>query len=393
MSVERKCKNWLQTFKEWIAPRSEAPESYVFWAGAYTIASALRRRVFLGEKVFGSWVCYPHIYIMFVGPAGMRKTTAMERSVDLMVHNPNIKRPPTLITKESLVDGIMKSPDSSMTLPIGEFSDLIMKGGKEMYDLLTSLYDAKRELSVGTMMRGIEGSSRPCVSMLACTTPDWIAAHVPEASLAGGFASRVLFVYEEELKNRQLYRKKHMNDSTMLHYNQLEQDLIADLIHISSNISGEFDITPEAEEKGEEWYRRIETKNVHRKLQGYTQRKHLQVHKLAMILQVAQSDELIIDWPVLQTAIKIVEATEARLPKVFAGVGKNVYSVTMTDMVDYMRMNSPVSRAAIFTHFQSNAEPDRLQRLIDGLVAMKVVTSTIEGAENDQDFIYTFVKK
>mgnify|MGYP001607419380 CR=1 FL=1 len=176
----------------------------------------------------------------------MRKTTAMDFAVDIMENDPNIKRTDTFVTKESLVNSILQSPDSSLSAAVGEFSELIMKGGKEMYDLLTILYDSKRELSVSTLMRGKEGTTKPCFNLIACTTPGWISSHIPEESISGGFASRVLFVYEEELVNRRLYRTKQMIEGKLEYYNKLEVDLVHDLVHTSSALAGEFEGRPQA---------------------------------------------------------------------------------------------------------------------------------------------------
>lgn len=385
-AYQRKCDNWLQSFRDWIVPRSEAPQSYVFWAGAFTLASALRRRVFIGESTLGGWTCFPHIYTMFVGPPGMRKTTAFDFGNTLMTQVPDIIKPPSLITKEALVQSILTSPDSSLSMVVGEFSDLILKGGKEMYDLLTSLYDAKKQLSVATMMRGKEGTERPCFNFGACTTPGWISTHMPEESISGGFASRVIFIYEQELGKKRLYWKKEMADGGAANFNKLEADLVADLSHIAT-LSGEFTMTEEALKKGEQWYQDLSLVGVPKKMHGYMARKHVHAHKLAMILSVAQSDELIIDWPTLEASIDILTQTEKRLPLVFAGVGKNEYSLTLRDISDYIQANNQATRAQIFNHFQSSAEPRKMQELIEGLIAMKKITSELI----DDDFLYTFI--
>ncbi len=388
--TQRKTENWLQSFREWVVPRSEAPESFVFWAGVGTLASALRRRVFIPRAELGGWECFPHLYIMFVGPPGMRKSTAMDYGIDLQVQDPNIKRPPTLITKESLVNTIIQSPDSSASVLVKEFSDLILKGGKEMYDLLTSLFDANRELSVGTMARGFEGTERPCLNFSACTTPGWISANMPEESISGGFASRVIFVYEKELSKRGLFFNKQMENGGEAAFNEIEKKLVHDLVHISSNLSGTFTFTPEAREKLEHWYQNMSTTAIPKKMAGYMARKHVHVLKLAMILTVAKGDELVIDWPTAEMAINILTLTEKKLPLVFAGVGKNEYSLEMTDMADYIKENGTVARATILRHFQSAAEPHRINSFLEALVSMKLVTNELDTAQ--QDIVYHWRK-
>jgi hypothetical protein len=370
MAYERKCPNWLIAFNQWVAPRAESPENFIFWAGVFTISSALRRRVFIGQKTLGGWTCYPHTYTMFVAPPGMRKTTTMGFAIELLSSVDTLTKPPTLVTKEALVDGIIQSPDSSLYLAIEEFSDLIMKGGKEMYELLTSLFDAKKELSVGTMMRGREGTERPCVNMLAATTPEWISANMPAAAIGGGFASRVMFIYENQIRNKGLLRKKVMQD---FNFEAFKIGLVQDLNHIAENISGEFTLTPEAEEFVEQWYQETDFSKENKKLQGYYQRKPTHLLKLAQIISISYKDELVITKQDLEVGLGILKGAEKNLLRVFEGVGKNTYSLEMADLADFIKAVGEVPESELLEHFKTSAEPNKLQELINGLVLMRQI--------------------
>jgi len=371
MGYVRKCDNWLSSFREWIAPRSESPDNFIFWAGIFVLSSALRRRVFIGQSTLGGWTCYPHTYTMFVAPPGLRKTTTMGFAIELLQSISALSKTPTLITREALVDGIIQSPDSSIYLPIEEFSDLIMKGGKEMYELLTSLYDAKKELSVGTMMRGREGTERPCVNMLAATTPEWISAHMPESAIGGGFASRVIFVYENEVRQKRLFWRTEMKENN---FELKKAALIADLDHIANEVSGEFTMTPESLDMAEEWYQKFNPSRQHKKLQGYYQRKPTHLLKIAQICRVAYSDELVIEKQDIETALGILNLIEKRLPQVFEGVGKNTYSLEMRDIVDFVKShNEGILEKDLLNYFSTSAEPHKLLELLEGLVLMRKI--------------------
>ena len=74
-------------------PRSEAKESFIFWTGLFTLASAIRRKVYIPKTVLGSWEVAPYLYIMFVAPAGKaRKTTTLSYSDDLLLQELGIKK-------------------------------------------------------------------------------------------------------------------------------------------------------------------------------------------------------------------------------------------------------------------------------------------------------------
>ncbi|HEY4699014.1 MAG TPA: hypothetical protein VIH27_01400, partial [Nitrososphaerales archaeon] len=86
----RKCENWLSDYLRWTIPRSEAKESYIFWTGLFTLACVLRRHVKVGEEYLGSWECYPYLYLLFIGPAGNKKTTTTKYSLDLLEDIPGL---------------------------------------------------------------------------------------------------------------------------------------------------------------------------------------------------------------------------------------------------------------------------------------------------------------
>jgi hypothetical protein len=129
---------------EWTLPRSEAPESYIKWAGLFTLSSVLRRKVRIPKSILGSWECPPHLYVMFIAPPGeARKTTTMSYAIDLLDELPDIVKGPAVVTQASLLDKLVESEDSSVYLTAEEFSDLIMKSKGEMFEFLTSMFDGK----------------------------------------------------------------------------------------------------------------------------------------------------------------------------------------------------------------------------------------------------------
>ena len=239
-----------------------------------------------------------------------------------------------------------------------------------MYELLTSLFDAKKELSVGTMMRGREGTERPCVNMLAATTPEWIASHMPESAIGGGFASRVVFVYENVIRQKGLFWNKVMANTN---FEQQKVALVEDLNHIATQLSGEFKLTPEAMEYTEDWYQKFNPSGKNKKLQGYYQRKPTHLLKLAQIYSVAYKDELLITKEDIDFGLNVLGLIEKTLPKVFEGVGKNTYSFEMEDLVSFLQNVDSIAESDLLDHFRTAAEPRKLQELIEGLILMRKI--------------------
>lgn len=377
MTYKRKCDNWLVSYRNWIMPRINAPESYVFWSGVFCLSAAIRRRVYIGKDTLGTWECFPHCYIMLVGPPGFRKNTSMGPAIELLEDLNEIgliTRAPSIITKESLVESIMKSKDSSVYLMVEEFGDLLLKSGLDMYELLTSLFDAKKKLDQGTLARSYELAEKPCVNFLAGTTPQWIADKMPESVIGGGLASRIIFIFEDKAPDSRIFfRKKSIPGD----FHGMKKDLLDDLSHIATNIEGEFHITDEVEEWMEKW-NLDRKKGDNPKLSGYYARKITHILKISQLFHLSYSDSLLLDLPDIKAAIGIVEAIERNLPRVFAGVGKNIYSLDSREIYNYITLNPGVPRDRLLREFEAVATIDKMQILLDGLGMMKMLRTEKE---------------
>lgn len=390
---ERKCANWLQSFVSWSLPRTEAPENFILWAGIFCLSVALRRKVFVGKKYLGGWTCYPHTYLMFVGPPGLRKTTTMLFADDLLENIQRIPKAPTITTQAALQTALTQSADASIYILSEEFSDLIMKSGLQMFEWLTSMYDGKKYLDSATLMRGSEGAMKPCINLFAATTPKWIAENMPESIIGGGFASRVVFVYEEKLRTRQMYYEGVDHK----YLDKIKSDLISDLQHIADNLAGEFEIEESAKMFMEGWYRKhAEGDNDDHRLEGYFQRRPAHIHKIAMLLHIARSDTLVIEIEDFEKAIHLLSNIERRLPRAFQSVGKNTFAPTLVAIFNYIKSKQKVRPVELARQFYSEAEPNKFEELISGLMRMDSISMITEQegeGENAKNVQYYIPKR
>jgi hypothetical protein len=382
MATARKCENWIKSFIEWVSPRSEAPENYIMWTALFTLATAVRRRVFIGEKYLGGWRCYPHLYILFVGPPGMRKTVTIAKAQDLLDQVGSLKAAPTNTSQAALSVRMLEADEHAIYIVGEEFGDLFLKSGTEMYEFLTSAFDAKRRLEVATIARGTEYLENPCINMLAGTTPKWISENMPESVIGGGFAARVLFIYEDTLRQKKFFYNEEGVDFTAIE--QQRQELATDLVHIANNLTGEFSLTKEAQGFLEHWYQEHEPKKMHPKVRGYYARKHVHLLKLMMTIHLSYSDELELNLEDAHKALALLNLIEPKLLTVFEGIGKNQYTFDMNDILEYITKNKPVSKKALLRQFMSVATPNLLLELIGGLISMNRIKSEIK----DDDVYY-----
>lgn len=387
----RQCSNWLTSFGEWVLPLSaEAPESYIFWSGLFALSSVLRRRVKIPQNLLGRWECPPHQYIMLVGPPGMIKTTSARAAGELLEEVGGLTQASSLASTAAIGTELVNAEDSSLFFICEEFSDLIAKShGKEMYEFLTSMYDGKKQWKSNTISRGLEFSERPCINMLAATTPKWIASNMTEDIIGGGFASRVLFIFEDQLRGKKLFYKEKYNQAS---YIKLKTALIDDLKHIAT-LNGDFDIPDpllkwiDNDSKPYGWYQQL-TIPKNPKLLGYHRRKPAHMLKLAMLFHISYSDTLVLDQVDIDNAIGTLESEEINMFKVFEGLGRNPFIFDTKEIYKWLIENGPSSRDIILRTFESVDSPLKMDELLNGMIDMKL----IKGVTTNGQLTYEAIK-
>lgn len=388
--MSRECKHWLLSFRDWTLPRSEAPETFIFWTGLFTLASVIKRRVKVPKRYLGSWEVYPHLYLMFVAPPGQgRKTTTIDYADDLLGDVPNIQVAAHAMTQQVLMKRLSDSSDSSISIRSKEFGTFYKPSGDVMIDFLTDLYDGKKSHTSDTIMRGLEFATNPCVNLLAATTPKWITENLSEVMIGGGFTSRVIFVYEEHVRRRQMFYESL--DLGAL--DKIRTKLVADLIHLSSNVEGEFVLDDACKSFVEEWYRKTADRYLKEdyRLHGYYERKPAHALKVAMLMHLSYSDELILYKEDFEAALTVLNQIEHSMISVFKGVGKNPYILDMDMMKEFVRdRGGRAKKAELLGRFQHAAEPEKLLALLDGLIMMGELT--VDGSD-PRDIVYRLIEK
>lgn len=370
---ERRCNNWIQSFLEWTMPRSMAPESVLTLCALFTLSSALRRHVKVGKKYFGTWDCYPNLYIIFVADAGIiTKSTSIGLAEELLDELQHITRSPSSITAATLVEKLEQSPDSSLSCIISEFGLMMEKAGLTLYTSFTELFDARKYFTESTMVRGDKAIGNPCINLLGATTPDWVSDNMPMTVLNGGFGSRTIFLKETEPRNPKLFHNKNKSPEYAQKFIDLKEDLVKDLEHISEFVEGEFEFTEEAQEWFEQWYQdSLKDKgDLASRLKGYKSRRPAYVTKLAMLMTIAVTDELVIHLPVIQEAVNLMKFLEGKMSKVFNSIGKNPYTSDIHGMLKYIQDNQRVTRTQLLEEFMPSVEPTKFESLVEFLKQM-----------------------
>lgn len=353
--------DWLNAFCQY-ASWSEAPRHMHFWTGVCTIAGALQRKVWIDQAYF-RW--YPSFYVIMVAPPGIvSKSTTAGIGMDLLRQVPGIHFGPSIVTMQALVakfaeiteafeyNGEMH-PQSALILESSEFGNLLDPRDKDMVDLLVSLWDCKKgNFDKATKHSGSDSVENPWISLIACTTPSWIAGNFPEYMIGGGFTSRCIFVYADKKAKKVAYPYLEVPEN----HKEMEEKLVADLVAISK-LTGEFSLTPEAIQWGKQWYDELWEKRPANldddRFGGYIARKQTHLHKLAMVMSASESGRLEIRPDHLSVANEMLIDLEPDMAMVFSKIGKTDASVYMDRAVDFVRKSRIVAYDAFYRHVHS----------------------------------------
>lgn len=358
--------NWLYEFRDWTIPRSEAPESLIIWSGLFAISSVVKRHICFPRSLMGSYDIYPHLYVIFVGPPGViRKSTTSAYAEELLNEMEHLKIASTATSASKLIETMSETIDGALCIISSEFGSFVSVSKEEMYDLLTDIYDGKRKYEYATREHGLEITENPCVNLLGATTPTWISEQMPTYVIGGGFASRTIFVYENSVRQRTLYYNLNWAE-----FERTKERLVHDLRHIG-DMSGEFKHDSKStREWVEEWYRETADEDAQEKMQGYINRRHVHLHKIAGIFSLAERDDFVVTRTHFEAALSVLSGIEVNLPSIFSPVGKNPFAGDLDGVRKYIRDRGQVDYAKLLARFYHNLGADSLKEILSSLVSM-----------------------
>jgi hypothetical protein len=371
--MPRQLTDWLTAFIEYTSCNTEPPEMYRLWAGVSTIAAALQRKC---KLEWGMLTFYPNLYIVLVGPSGIRKGTAMSPAQD-MLDNLGIKMAAEAITREALIRELKNANSnesdittgkmlfhSSLTIFSPELTVFLGYNNEQLMSDLTDWYDCRNKWTYRTKNMGTDEIVGVFVNLIGATTPDLIKATMSLKAIGGGLTSRIIFVYEQD--EGKACPAPFLTDASIGLREQLQMDL--EQIHM---LSGRFQVTEGFLSMWTEWYvQQHSNPPFEDKLfSGYIKRRPNHVMKLSMVLNASRTDNMIIESTDLERAIKLLEKTERNMLNTFAGVGKYSHADTLTQVMNEigMRDEEGISREELTFLFRNDANRMILREIIDTL--------------------------
>ena len=334
----------------------------------------------------------PNFFIVFVAPPGVvSKSTTVDVGMNLLRQVDGVDFGPGSMTWQALTDAFRDAevvvPEigmsmSSLTVVASELGTFLDPKNRELVDVLNDLWDGK-DAAWERRTKG-EGTSTikgPWLNLLGCTTPSWIQENFPQYAIGGGFTSRTVFVWGDTKRRLIAYPGRDM-DSAGKEFPDLKLKLISDLKAIAT-IKGEFTLTPEAFEWGDQWYEQHwtnENPNVDRDIHGgYLARKQTHIHKVAMVLSAAKRSDRIITPDELDIAESLVSSLEPAFGRIFSAMSANKEVNNMTVIMTALARYRKIEKRNLYRKIMTSMTWQQFELAIEGLIASEVVTASPAG--------------
>ena len=317
MAADRALGNWIESFLEYTSG-IPSPELYRRWAAASAIAGALERRVW--TNMSGSDL-YPNMFILLVGAPGVGKSKSVIEVQRMWAHTGEFNVAPEGMTKAAFIDQLSSKPKTfnhkgfpfmynPMLIAAEEFGTLFPDYDLRFVSVVNKTYDCGDILEDRTRGGGTISIDRPHINLISGTQPKYIGDLFPESAYGHGFISRIVMVYAAERVVIDVFKRAKRDE-------KLGKQLISDLTLIAG-LNGEFEWTEEAQREVEEWNRVLDKDApIHPRLQSYNTRRLIHAVKLAMVLAISRTNEMLVTLEDFNSARNMLFNAENLMPEIF----------------------------------------------------------------------------
>lgn len=388
MSIPRKLEgSWIRHYLDF-TKGMESPEIFHFWVGISLIASALGRNVHLDR---GYFKLYPNMFIVLLAESEeCAKSTAIKTGVNMILRDENMESCPMIFaqkaTPQALVETLVDetgTPDANMVVdknaevfvPASELAVFLGKKEKnsELLTILTDLYDCPSKWAYKTRYKGWEQVINVCINMIAGTTPKWLRDTIPRDAIAGGFVSRLVFIYVNHTDRIFAHPK----------YTDTEERLRVKLVHDLSlvrRMKGTFKWGAGAKDWYTDWYA-INAQKLKKAPELYVRRKKDLVLKLAMCISASRTSDMVISTSDLQVGVNAVNKVEEYLPIAIALISSTTMGDDTRKVLEVVRRKVRIAHSTLLRNLWHVLDAKRLAEIVltleqAGLVEIELDTKT-----------------
>lgn len=305
--MKGKVPEFIKCYAELVTPCTESPIIYHDWAILTNLGAMLSRNVWLQ---FGAEQIYPNLYTVLLGPAAGRKSSAInfarkfleltgfkqfakdksskEKFLSDLARGFGVKQTVGNTEVEALLaageDELdLASPASNVLISAGELLDFLGPGDLQFITLLTNLWDNLPKYEQPKLTGQDVKILKPTVSLLGGATSTSFASTFPPEIIGGGMMSRLLIIKGDG--RRQALTIPPPPDMELM-------QILLELFIEMRKLKGPITYTDEAFEVVDRIYK-AEHPLSHTRFETFVGRRHIQLHKLCMILACTELSNVI----------------------------------------------------------------------------------------------------
>jgi hypothetical protein len=117
------------------------------------------------------------------------------------------------------------------------------------------------------------------------------------------------------------------------------------------------------------------------KLSGYIERRPTHAMKLSLIMSASSGNSMILRATDLERSIKLLEATEVKMPTTFSGIGRSPIAIILPRIMAYIATKREVTLAELLQVFSSDVDSfileTRVLRTLEASNYIKVVHTNL----------------
>ena len=365
----------------------ESPTSFWKWSAYAAIASVLRDNVYI---MMGDKPLFPNIYVLLLADSAVqRKDNPVNTAAALIQHVNNTK----VINGRSSIQGILDELARGET---DKATGQIKKGGSaiwiapemsagivndpEAIKILTDIYTFRERYDSRLRTQANFSIKNICFSFLAASNEELLRDVYDIKATMGGLLGRTFLITPNEFrKGNSLFR---VDSKRMI----AERKHIEELLSKFSLLRGEFTVEDDAIDLYDEWY--IPFRDSYEKQgdrSGISGRIHTSVVKVAMLIAVSETSELVIRKNQMRCAIQECTDLIPNYRKFVMSSGKSSLAEIATIVLSaiFEEDSKELSRKEILQRFWNvfDQGAETLDKLITTLEQGGMISTYVNGSE------------
>jgi hypothetical protein len=366
----------------------ESPRQFWYWSGLSIISATVKDQVWVERGGLEELNIYLNIYVMLYAKSGMRKSAPISFARRLVKSNEITRVFSGRASIEAIVQSLGKAfttsqkkiiVDACAFVTASEFSSSLINNPQAL-TIFTDLYD--RNYNSGdwqNLMKnvGVDNLKNPTLSMLIGTNPAHLKDFVQAKDMFGGFFGRTFIIHAE---------KKHRSSSLFGRKVVKRPDIekLSAYLRELNKLRGPFTNTEPAAEIYDTWYNQHDLASQENDAEdktGTSERTGDSVLKVAALLSLSESTDMVINERHILKAIELCEPLIHTVNRASRGKGKSTFGEATALILDELWKNEgKISREKLLTKYWGEFDALDLNRIVVTLEDQKAITTEREGS-------------